>query len=219
MKTEYYMTRPEEIAKHAALCARTGETPPADGSWTLFEMMAGGDPELFEALWTFWDFEHAFDDLIDESDWTGNMIEAAMQALYDEVCRKLGFPGEQKHVSDWTKTFVALIRGAKWPEQQKDLAIRAEQRFFQVLKSNPLYRLNRGDFRALFAQCILRCLDGDAMAQSGDPRKVALAPAVKCGDLEVLFHLVLLKHGWVRARVISALRDYDAPDEPLKEGV
>ncbi len=216
MLNHYYMTRPEEIAKHAELCRLAGETPQELGSYTAIEAMAGGDQLLFDAMWAFWNFEHAFDDLIDESGWNGDMIEAAMLALFEEVCRKLGFPGEQKHVSDWTKTFVALLCGSKWPASRQDLALRAEQRFFEALQTNNLYRLNRGDFRALFAQCIFRALDGEAMAASGDPRKVAMAPAVKCGDLEVLFHLVLLAHGWVRARLVSSLRDYDQPDSEVK---
>ena len=209
---QFYMTRPEEIAKHAELCARNGEPAPEFGSWTLFELMAAGDDQLFGALWAFWDFEHAFDDLIDESDWSLDMIEAAMKALHDEVNRALGFPGEAKHVSDWTRTFVALLKRCGWTAERANLALVAESRFFQALRTNPLYRDHAGDFRGLFVQCLLRCLDGDAMARSNDPRKVALAPAVKCGDLEVLFHLIYLKHGWVRARVVSSLRDYDRPD-------
>lgn len=216
MINRFYMTRPEEIAKHAELCARNGEPAPELGSFPLFDAIAGGDPELFDALWLFWNFEHAFDDLIDESGWTAEMIEAAMKDLHDAVCLALGFPGERKHVSDWTKTFVALIKGCGWTETRRNLAVQAETLFFAMLADNPLMQDNRGDMRAMFTQAILRCLDGDSMARSGEPRKVALAPAVKCGDLEVLFHMVYLKHGWVRARVVSSLRDYDRPDQEDK---
>lgn len=212
----YYMTRPEEIAKHAELCRRNGEEAPELGSYTVIEAMAGGSPGLFEALWSFWDFEHAVDDLIDGSGWSPDMIEAALLALYEEVLRKLGFPTERKHVSDWTKTFCALLTGAQWEKTRRALAMEAEWKFFTALRENPLYRDNPGDFRALFAQCIFRVLDGDAMAGSGDARKAALAPAVKCGDLEVMFHLVLLAHGWGRARQVSCLRDYDQPDTEVK---
>lgn len=209
---KYYMTTAEEIAKHEALCAMSGETPLPTGSYGVIEAMAGGDPVLLEALWTFWNFEHAYDDLIDLSGWTAAMIEAAMMALFDEVCVALGFEPEQKTISAHNRTMIALLRVTAWPEMRQMLAIDAQHAFLTALRNNPLYRDNRGDFRALFAQCIFRALDGEAMANSDDPRRQQLAPAVKCGDLEVMFHLVYLAHGWARARQVSSLRDYDQPD-------
>ena len=54
--------------------------------------------------------------------------------------------------------------------------------------------------------------DGDTMAASVDPIKRQLAPAVRCGDVDVIFHLVYLARGWAALRECSKFREYDLGD-------
>lgn len=63
-----YMDRPEEVKKQP-------------DALKTFEKVAQGNPAVFSALWTFWNFSHVFDDLIDESQWGKERKEQAWKAL------------------------------------------------------------------------------------------------------------------------------------------
>ena len=65
-----YMATPEELAKQ----------PTAQ---RLIELAAGGDNAVYAFAWAFWNFAHAWDDLIDESGWTVERKARAWKALHD----------------------------------------------------------------------------------------------------------------------------------------
>jgi hypothetical protein len=154
-----YMSAPEQRAKQPTILGVCQKIARAAGP--------GREAQTFNALWSFWNFAQAWDDLIDESN---------------------------------------------WPKERKDLAWRALQEFTSDLLLNPLYREHAAEFRALFTSAICRAIDGDAMAASGDPEREALAPAVRCGDIDILAHVAYLAGGWELMREIGAARDYDKPD-------
>jgi hypothetical protein len=138
----------------------------------LFEKIANGNRDVYCALWSFWNFAHAWDDLLDGSNWPAPQKERAMKALHD---------------------------------------------FIVNLLLNPFCRDNAGDLRAVFVSAMARSMDGDAMAESNDPKRRALAPAVRCGDVDVILHMAYLAGGWELLREIGPLRDYDPEDPKPKD--
>ena len=129
----------------------------------------------FAAIWSFWNFAHAWDDLLD---------------------------------------------GCGWPAEKKELAWKAMSEFTADLLINPYYREHAAEWRALFTSAVARNLDGDTMAASGNPARAALAPAVRCADVDIIVHFAYLAGGGDLMRQIGARRDYDPPDapQPKKEG-
>lgn len=150
-----YMLRPEEQKKQPDALKE-------------IQAIANGDQAVFNCLWSFWNFAHVFDDLIDGSDWPEDRKEQAWKALHD-----------------WTV----------------DLLL------------NPFVRDNARELRALFVSAIARAIDGDAMAASQDPERRALAPAVRCGDVDVILHIAYLAGGWEALRKFGPRRDYDPADK------
>jgi len=138
-----------------------------------FTEIAGDRPEVFHLLWSFWNFAHVFDDLLDENNWPAERKEQAMKALHD---------------------------------------------FVVTLLLNPFVRDNAHELRAVFVQAIARSLDGDEMAGSEDAAIRALAPAVRCGDVDVIVQIAYLAGGYKALRKWSKLRAYDQPDEPSTPG-
>lgn len=150
-----YMQRPEELAKHPATVG-------------AFEQMAAGNGQVFNALWSFWNFSQCFDDLIDGSNWDAERKEQAMKALHD---------------------------------------------FVSDLMLNPFVTQNARSIHCAFVQAMTRCLDGDSMEGSSIAGVRAIAPAVRCGDVDVIMHMAYLHNGWTGLRRFSPLREYDIPKE------
>ena len=84
--------------------------------------------------------------------------------------------------------------------------------FFVMLASNEFIRANALQIRAMMVQTMLRCLSGDLLATSEDPRKRALAPAVRCGDVDLFMHMIYLARGFAAASAWCGKLGYDAPD-------
>lgn len=205
-----YLDQKEELEKHAALSAAKGMTDDGRGMRTIIEHLAAGDQVLFDAMWSFANFAHAFDDLIDESGWNAEQREAAVTMLHDAVVDYLtaefeGTSHEQLggRYLNWTFRFEPVRRAA---------ARKAWLDFFGALAANPLIVDHAAQVRAVLVQALTRCLDGDTMAASVDPIKRQLAPAVRCGDVDVIFHLVYLARGWAALRECSKFREYDLGD-------
>lgn len=220
MNQEWYMTLPAEVAKHNRLARAKGQPEQPRGSIALFEAMAQGNKELFGALWTFWNFEHALDDLLDESPLPVAGKESVLAALADSVTEAL----RERHLSeltemvrkfpldDFQQVWEKLVDHSGWSEERKLRANQAKLLFFVELISNPFIRRHAGELRSLLISAIFRCLDGDAMAASSDPVRRGLAPAVRCGDVDVIIYLIYLARGFGAARVWGELREYDEPD-------
>jgi hypothetical protein len=122
---------------------------------------AGDNDMVFDAMWSFWNFAHVFDDLID---------------------------GERP---------------------DKEQAFKALHDFVRAVMLNPFVQANAGSIFALFVSAMTRCIDGDKMAESGDLTEAQLAPAVRCGDIDVIMHMLYLHKGWSTLRSYSEMRKYD----------
>ncbi len=156
-----YMSTPEEQAKQPsaeALCRKISNAwpEPADRFY------------IFNALWSFWCFEHAWDDLMDGKPMTPEGKELAAKALY---C------------------------------------------FLDDLLLNPFIRARAHQVRSLMVNALVKSLEGDALARSGDPAKVAVAPAVRCADIDVFRGFAELVGGWELVRELAPLWDYDQEDK------
>ena len=120
---------------------------------------SAGNPLVFGAMWSFWNFAHAWDDLIDGSDWKQERKEQAWKALHD---------------------------------------------FTTSLMVNPFVRDNSTSIHGMMVSAITRAIDGDTKFKDSP-----LGPAVRCGDIDVLLHLVYLYRGYEGLREYSAMREYD----------
>lgn len=208
-----YLTRPCELEKHARLCTARGETPVANGWLDQIHWLAGGDDDLFGVMWSFANFSHAFDDLIDGSNWEPDLIEGAMARLHDMVVAPLRHQSTSPATVNFLQTWHALIDANCWQLDDCRLANKAMSDFFMDLSRNPFARKFNRELETVFVQCMCRCLDGDAMAASPDAAVRVLAPAVRCGDVDALMHMVYLARGWVGLRAVSGWRQYDAGDD------
>ena len=150
-----YMDRHAEQMKHPTVVP-------------FIDAVGGQDQAVKNAMWSFWCFAHAWDDLIDGSDWDSARKEQAFKALHD---------------------------------------------FVQDLLLNPFVVANARSMQAMLTMALTRCLDGDRMEASEDASERALAPAVRCADVDVLMHMVYLAKGWSGLREWSKLRKYDVCTE------
>lgn len=171
-----WMDRPEEIAKHEALCRAKGVEPLPGGTRPIIEAMSAGDVYVFEAMWTFWNMAHRIDD---ECDWMNS---------------------EQRELVASTIVFdLENMTGA------------FGSKFWWAWATNPFIQEHRDQIKALYISCINRWLDGDLME---NPEQAAV---VRCGDLDVLLHMVYLARGFAAMRECSLqFRRYDLPDEKAR---
>lgn len=216
-----YMMRPEELEKFARLAAFKGQPDTGAGALPLLSDMFSGNDQAFAAAWSFWNFSNAFDDLLDQAvpgPVLGEPKEEAMRALHDIVVATLFRQKKQAATIAFAAIWSCLLGKSGWETERKALAEKARRDFFTDMASNPFIGKHAAEFRAMFVQAMFRCLDGDAMAASNDPERRKLAPAVRCGDLEVIFHMIYLARGWDTARHWSAQRDYDVDDEAVSAG-
>ena len=80
-----YVTRQVELDKFDAMARAKGETPNGKGVHPLLVSASAGNQNLFDALWSFWNFSQAFDDLIDESGVGVDEKEVAFVALHEVI--------------------------------------------------------------------------------------------------------------------------------------
>lgn len=211
-----YMDRPEEMRKYAGICTANGFSVPANGARSLCESMAGGNGDVFRAMWSIWNFENSFDDLIDQRGIEEKIKLAAMAALHDAIVEALNGA-----IADPAPAYMRFLhvcahleRRTNWSRARKNLAANALLKFFQMLRGNPFIRSNADQMKAMLVQALLRCLSGDLMAISPDPRKRALAPAVRCGDVDLFLHMIYLARGFAAATTWCGKLGYDLPDGP-----
>lgn len=215
-ETRSYLTRPCELEKHARLCAAQGEPPAANGWLDQIHWLAGGDQDLFGFMWAAANFSHAWDDLVDESGWSPDMIEAAQAQLCDMILAHLRHQDTAPITVNFLKVWHALMDSQKRNVDDCMLMNRAMSDFFIDLMKNPFVAAHRPEIETLLVMCLTRMLDGDAFKRSLDPARRALAPAVACGDVDFYLGLVFMARGWAALRACSVWRSYDVPDgEPV----
>ena len=201
-----YMDRPEELVKYAAICKANGYTSPANGARGLCDAMAAGDANVFDVIWKIWNFENAFDDLIDETGIDDDTKVVAIATLHDAVimashtCLELA-----KFVEVWR----FLEQRTTWSKQRRILAATARNHFFSMLHVNPFARAHAQQLKAMLVQTMLRCISGDVMAKSANERSRLLAPAVRCGDVDLFMHIIYLARGFAAASAWCGKLGYD----------
>lgn len=203
-----YMDRSEELTKYAAICRANGFTPPSNGSRGQFEMIADGDADLFDAMWKTWNFEHAFDDLLDEGGFSEDQKIAAIAALAGAVEELFYDPMLDKFLN-FSELWDAMLRRMNWDPNRRHLANVAQLQFWGMLRFNPFVRKHPKEIATMLVQTMLRCISGDVMERSEDPRKRALAPAVRCGDVDLFMHMIYLARGFAAASAWCGKLGYD----------
>ncbi len=96
-----YMSQPHEQAKQ----------PDALATCQMIAKAAGPEREaaVFNALWSFWNFSHVFDDLMDGSQWADEKKALAWRALQEFVSDLLGNPFYKAHAVELRALFTSAI--------------------------------------------------------------------------------------------------------------
>jgi len=206
----FYMAREPELKKHR-------------GVVEMFQLIASTAKDenetrhVWNALWSFWNFEHAFDDILDAGHLTGAEKETLLIECAEYLKAVLLTPDAPAAALVFKAHYRAALAAARLDAETNALALQAFDDFTGNLLDNPFYRRHAPQHLAMFDMMILRTIAGDEMASSVDPARQALAPAVRCGDIDFIVHVAKLAGGWEAALKFSALRDYDKPDEILVE--
>lgn len=97
-----YCTTPEELKKNPRALPLLREIATARKN-------AQEQADIFTAMWSFWCFEHAMDDLLDESGWPAEKKLLAVKALHDFVSALLTNPVYREHAGDFRALFSSAI--------------------------------------------------------------------------------------------------------------
>ena len=92
-------------------------------------------------------------------------------------------------------------------------AARAFAAFWTEVALNPWFRAHSALLHGALISAINRWVDGDQWAQSTDPAKRALAPAIRCGDVDFYLHVAYVAHGWEHLRAMRDFRHYDPAEK------
>lgn len=205
MAKEFYMTREDELVKQP-------------DALPMFEYIAAQcDDEIkgadvFNALWSFWNFAHALDDLIDEPE--GKVPEAkeiVLKVVFDFVGNLLITPQDHSYSLPMQTIFGELLEDSGWNAGRKALAREALKDFTGNLLANPFFRDHAHEHKSMFDMIIARTLDADELERTR-PHLKPLLPAVRCADVDFIVHCAKLAGGWKLMREIGKLRDYDVDD-------
>lgn len=215
---EFYMTRPEETAKQP-------------DALTMFELIACASAkaedgaDVFNALWSFWNFAHALDDLIDADEDQGSRFkvlaedkERVLRTAFEFVGGMLIHPQDAAPGLAMRREFEKLLADSGWDLQRQKLALDALLDFTGNLLANPFYTTHAREHQAMFDMIIARTLDADDMERTR-PHLKALLPAIRCGDVDFIVHCAKLAGGWELMRKVGKLRDYDVEVQSPKSQV
>lgn len=75
---------------------------------------------------------------------------------------------------------------------------------------NPFYLEYKEQLFAHVVQGFNNWIDGDAWRNSGDPKKMAAADVISCGDLNLYTHVAFITGGWDAMRRLKDFRSYDS---------
>jgi hypothetical protein len=96
-----YMSQPHEQTKQPEALAVIQKIAAAAGEERR--------PAVFNALWSFWNFAHAWDDLIDGSNWPEKKKELAWRALQEFTSDLLLNPFYRAHGAEIRAMFTSAI--------------------------------------------------------------------------------------------------------------
>ena len=196
------MTRPQELAKQPDAVKMFDEIARAAGE---------GDQgnHVFWALFSAWDFEHAFDDILDSGKICAVEKECLLKNCHHFIHATLTPHVDLGQVAMFRAQFIVAAQSAGMEGDHAALALKALDGFTENLLRNPFYRTHLESHRTIFDMMILRCIAGDEMEASPEAKRKQLAPAVRCADIDFMVNVALLAGGWPLARKLTCLRDYD----------
>ena len=197
---DFYMTRPGELAKQPD--AITAFRRIADGATDPDDR-----PHVFNAIWSFWNWAHALDDLIDEGTMADEQKDAVLQAM-SAFCWSILANHDRSPDERILNLIRNLLKDSGWDQARRDLAWSAFVEFVGNLAANPFYRMHAAEHGAMFDMMLARTLDADHLEKTR-PNLAPLLPAIRCGDIDFLVHCAKLAGGWLLMREVGKLRDYD----------
>lgn len=103
-----YMERKEEVEKHPTAIK-------------VFQLIANGNDAVFKALTAVWNFEHAFDDLIDEGQPKDEATKQLMfKAMAEFVDTLLTNPFVKAYADDFRAMLVSMVIRGLAGDRMKD---------------------------------------------------------------------------------------------------
>ena len=91
----------------------------------------------------------------------------------------------------------------------KELVMRECFLFIRDLSFNPFYLEHKVSLFTMLMQVLNRWLDGDEWEKSDDEWKRSVSDVLRCGDMELYFHVAYLCGGWDHMRACKGVRCYD----------
>lgn len=104
----------------------------------------------------------------------------------------------------FSQAFDDLMDESKWDDEKKQQGWKALRDFTNQLLLSRFVNDHRFELKALFESAIVRTITADTVMKDHP-----LAPAVRCGDVDILVHIAGLAHGWDKMIEVSNQRDYD----------
>jgi hypothetical protein len=98
-------------------------------------------------------------------------------------------------------------------EVSKEDAVEEFSKFFSTICYNQFFNRYKDQLFPMIISLCNRCVCGDEWENSSDQEKRKLARVVRCGDIDIFFHIAFLTGGWKLMRMLKDMRTYD------KEGV
>ena len=198
----FYMSQPDELRKHPKASQVFYDIGQAAATAAVRD-------DVYSALWAWFNFTHAFDDILD----TGNLDDAGREKLLRQCADFLhaalyGVRGSDAALL-FKASYLAAATTAGMDADRRALAVKAFDDFAGNLVANPFFRTYSQQHLAMLDSMIFRAMRGDQLAQHADPAVRALAPAVRCGDTDFLVHVAKLVGGWPLACKVSAEATYD----------
>lgn len=110
---------------------------------------------------------------------------------------------------NFSQAFDDLVDGDKpLTPEGKAQTFKALHDFITELMLNPFVQTFKPQLHVMMVSMMTRCLDGDEMEAQGNP----VAPAVRCGDVDLAMMVAYLHKGWPRLRELAEFRKYDTKD-------
>jgi hypothetical protein len=213
--SEFYLTQQHELDKFDRISTANGCDAKGGGFLKIITTLSAGNKELFEAMWSFENFAHAADDILDEGLLNEEQSEAFMTMLHDAVCAAL-LSTNLTPLGLFLNIYESMVGNSALEENRRFLALKAARDFFRTLIENNFVIRNASELRGMYVQAMTRALDGEAMALDSNPANRTMARVVRCGDVDVLFHMVYLARGFAALRECSKVRKYDIESEATK---
>lgn len=90
-----------------------------------------------------------------------------------------------------------------------EVGVQALANFLFMISFNSFYQTHKDQLFPFLLQVCNRWLSGDEWERSDDVEQQKVSHVVRCGDLEMYFHIAFLTGGWEHMRAMKFARGYD----------